>query len=320
MIDGFKPSQRKVLWSLIKKNLKDKDDIKVAQLSGYVSEVSEYHHGEVSLQGCIINMAQNFVGSNNINLLYPSGQFGSRIQGGDDHASARYIFTKLNSITKVLFNKNDNNLLKKQYEDNNEIEPQFYVPLLPMILINGAIGIGTGFSTKILQYNPLDIIEQIKILFKANNIKDVELPELIPYYKGYTSNIINNGTNKYFSYGTINKINDKFFEITELPIGTWINKYDDLLKSYIDNKTIISYIKNCSDITVNYQIECKDKINYDDMESLYVKFKLKTALNATNMYLYNSENKLTLYNNVSDIIKEFCEVRLEYYNKKKNIY
>ena len=324
MVDGFKPSQRKVLWSLIKKNLKEKDDIKVAQLSGYVSEVSEYHHGEVSLQGCIINMAQNFVGSNNINLLYPSGQFGSRIQGGDDHASARYIFTKLNSISKVLFNKNDNNLLKKQYEDNNEIEPQFYVPLLPMILINGAIGIGTGFSTKVLQYNPLDIIEQIKILFKSDNIKDVELPELIPYYKGYTGNIITNGTNKYLSYGTINKINDTFFEITELPIGTWINKYDELLKSYIDNKTIVSYIKNCSDITVNYQIECKEKINYDDMEALYTKFKLKTPLNATNMYLYNSENKLTLYNNVSDIIKEFCEVRLEYYNKRKehllNIY
>lgn len=324
MVDGFKPSQRKVLWSLIKKNLKEKDDIKVAQLSGYVSEVSEYHHGEVSLQGCIINMAQNFVGSNNINLLYPSGQFGSRIQGGDDHASARYIFTKLNSISKVLFNKNDNNLLKKQYEDNNEIEPQFYVPLLPMILINGAIGIGTGFSTKVLQYNPIDIIEQIKILFKSDNIKDVELPELIPYYKGYTGNIITNGTNKYLSYGTINKINDKFFEITELPVGTWINKYDELLKSYIDNKTIVSYIKNCSDITINYQIECKEKINYDDMEALYTKFKLKTPLNATNMYLYNSENKLTLYNNVSDIIKEFCEVRLEYYNKRKehllNIY
>ena len=86
-------------------------DSKVAQLSGSVSELSRYHHGEQSLNGTIVNMAQNFVGSNNINLLEPNGQFGTRLQGGDDSASERYIFTQLNPLTRYIFPEADDSVL-----------------------------------------------------------------------------------------------------------------------------------------------------------------------------------------------------------------
>lgn len=96
MIDGFKPGQRKVVYTCLKRN--DKREVKVAQLAGSVAEHSAYHHGEVSLMSTIINLAQNFVGSNNINILQPIGQFGTRLAGGKDSASPRYIFTMLRYI------------------------------------------------------------------------------------------------------------------------------------------------------------------------------------------------------------------------------
>ena len=164
LMDGFKPSQRKVLYGCIKKGLYS--DIKVAQLSGYISEHSSYHHGEVSLQGTIINMAQDFVGSNNINLLYPSGVFGTRILGGKDAASPRYIFTHLMPVTKVLFNEHDNKLLDYLDDDGVSIEPKYYIPIIPMLLVNGSEGIGTGYSTNIPCYNPDEIIHLKKLVTK----------------------------------------------------------------------------------------------------------------------------------------------------------
>merc|ERR1719198_2381496 len=115
VVDGFKPTQRKVLWAAFKRNLKS--DVKVAQLAGYISEHAAYHHGEVSLQGTIVAMAQSFVGSNNINLLVPSGQFGTRLQGGKDAASARYIYTRLDRIARVIFHPDDDAVLDYQYEE-----------------------------------------------------------------------------------------------------------------------------------------------------------------------------------------------------------
>merc|ERR1719183_2517102 len=122
IMDGFKPSQRKVLYCCFKRNLRT--DCKVAQLVGYVGEHSAYHHGEMSLAGTIISMAQDFVGSNNLNLLVPSGQFGTRIQGGSDHASARYIYTRMSPITRLIFPAYDDAIVKYQIEDGQKIEPE----------------------------------------------------------------------------------------------------------------------------------------------------------------------------------------------------
>lgn len=313
LIDGLKPSQRKILWSCFKKNLTN--EIKVSQLAGYVSEVSEYHHGENSLIGCIINMAQNFIGNNNINLLSPQGQFGSRIFGGKDHASPRYIYTNLNPITFKLFNKLDNNLLVKQFEDNNEIEPAFYVPLLPLILINGAHGIGTGYSTTILQYNPLDIIKNIRNLLHNKN-----LDELLPYYKNFTGQIIKDNNNKYNSYGIITQIKNNMLEISELPIGEWTNNYETFLDKLCIKKTISSYNKYSNDIMVKFHIKLPNDItlNNTTYDDFITKFKLKNNLNATNMHLYNQDGIITKYNDVNDILFEFYCIRLGYYQKRKD--
>ncbi|AQK54493.1 DNA topoisomerase 2 [Zea mays] len=184
MVDGLKPGQRKILFCSFKRNFVK--EAKVAQFSGYVSEHSAYHHGEQSLAGTIIGMAQNFVGSNNINLMYPSGQFGTRAQGGKDAASPRYIFTKLSHITRSIFPKDDDILLNYLNEDGQSIEPTWYMPILPMVLVNGSEGIGTGWSTYIPNYNPRDILANLRRLLNGESTVPMH-----PWYRGFKVSIMN---------------------------------------------------------------------------------------------------------------------------------
>ena len=160
LFDGLKPSQRKILFACFKRKLYS--EIRVAQLAGYVSENAAYRHGEASLQGAIIGMAQNYVGSNNINLLEPNGQFGTRIMGGGDAASSRYIHTELNKLSTFIYPKEDFPLLEYVEDDGLSVEPYYYVPIIPMVLVNGMTGIGTGFSTNIPCFNPKDICKNIR--------------------------------------------------------------------------------------------------------------------------------------------------------------
>lgn len=147
--------------------------MKVAQLAGSIAEHTAYHHGEVSLMSTIINLAQNYVGSNNINLLQPIGQFGTRLMGGKDSASPRYIFTMLSPLARAIFHPHDDALLKYLKEDNQKIEPEWYMPVIPMVLVNGSEGIGTGWSTKIPNYNPREIIENLKRMIRGEDPVDM---------------------------------------------------------------------------------------------------------------------------------------------------
>lgn len=176
--DGLKPGQRKVMFGCFKRNLKK--EIKVAQLGGYVSENTAYHHGEQSLTSTIVGLAQNFVGSNNINLLEPNGQFGTRMQGGKDAASARYIFTNTSAMTRAVFHPADDPLLNYLVEDGQRIEPEYYLPTVPMLLINGADGIGTGWSTQIPNYNPVDVVDNLRRLMKGEDV----VP-MTPWFRGF---------------------------------------------------------------------------------------------------------------------------------------
>ena len=195
MVDGLKTSLRKILFCAFKRKLTS--EIKVAQFSGYVSEHSAYHHGEASLNGAIVNMAQTYVGSNNIHLLMPNGQFGTRLEGGKDSASERYIFTMLNPITRFIFPSADDNILTYLNDDGLYVEPIYYAPIIPMILVNGSKGIGTGFSTEILCYNPLDIIHYLQLKLTSQE----PCIDFIPYYDGFTGTITKENESKFLVKG-----------------------------------------------------------------------------------------------------------------------
>lgn len=233
VMDGLKPSLRKILYCCFARKLTD--EIKVSQLAGYVSEKSAYHHGEASLFGAIINMAQNFCGTNNINLLFPSGQFGSRLQGGNDSAAPRYIFTRLNAITSRLYPSADEPLYKYNEDDGTKIEPVYYAPILPMVLVNGASGIGTGWSCELPQFNPLDVLKVLRGRILAASGKLEKAPhmmsDMMPWYRGFKGTVTKLGKNRWITRGVYRRIDNKTIEVTELPIGFWTQDFKDLLNN-----------------------------------------------------------------------------------------
>jgi DNA topoisomerase-2 len=302
-MDGLKVSQRKILFSAFEKNLVN--EIKVAQFSGYVSEHSGYHHGEASLNGAIVHMAQDFVGSNNINLLMPNGQFGTRLQGGKDSASERYIFTKLNMLTRFIFKKSDDAILKYLDDDGMLVEPIFYTPIIPMVLVNGAEGIGTGFSTKIPCFNPKDLIQYIRdvITHKTPNI------DLIPYYKGFKGTIEIDNETRYITKGIFTQNKNKI-DITELPIGTWNEDYIVFLEKLVEEGTIKDYKDLSTDKNVNIQV-------VGTIEDVEKTLRLTSTLSISNMNLFNEKEKLTHYTKPHEIIDDFILKRIVYYEKRK---
>ena len=333
IMDGLKISLRKILFAAFKKNLTA--EIKVAQFSGYVSEHSGYHHGEASLNGAIVGMAQNFVGSNNINLLLPNGQFGTRMQGGKDSASERYIFTMLNKITRNIFNPADDNILKYLNDDGMSIEPIFYAPIIPMILVNGSKGIGTGFSTDIMCYNPLEIINYLRHKL-CNDEEELQKIEFVPYYEGFKGDISKIGEGKFLIKGIYEKIGPDKIKVTELPVGFWTEDFKELLETLIEpgndkeGKKIQSSVKDYDDMSKDTNIDftitfAKGKLNELEetkaehgCNGLQKLLKLYSTNSTTNMHLFNAEDKLKKYDNVNDIIDDYYKTRYEMYQTRKD--
>ena len=319
VFDGLKPSQRKILYSCLKRNLYK--EIRVAQLAGYVSEKSAYHHGEASLQGAIIAMAQNFVGANNINLLMPNGQFGTRIMGGSDAASPRYIHTELNKIVDTLFPPIDSDLLAHNYDDGVQVEPIYYLPIIPMVLVNGMVGIGTGFSTSVPQFSPRDIIDNI-----INKLNNKPYTAITPHYNNFTGTILQIDEYNYMSKGVYNIIDEETIEITELPIGRWIDDYKKFLDSLLNDekKIITDYVNNSSDHRVHFLIKIdKHKLlslqwsennNIDGIEKI-LKLTTTKGLSTSNMHLYDKSH-IVKYNDIYEIFDAFIAERRDLYKKR----
>jgi DNA topoisomerase-2 len=314
IMDGLKPSQRKVLYGCMKRHLYS--EVKVAQLSGYISEHTSYHHGEASLQGTIVNMAQDFVGSNNINLLDPIGQFGTRLQGGKDSGSPRYIFTKLRNISKIIFNEHDSALLEYLEDDGLSIEPKYYIPIIPMILVNGSEGIGTGYSTNIPCYNPKDIIENLTKLING----DDQLETMVPWYKGFKGTIVKEPEdNKYLTTGVWKRINTTTIEVTELPIGKWTQTYKEFLDSLVEENEIIDYKNNSDDVNIDFKIVMQKTV-IDDLinKNLIIKkLKLTSSINTSNMHVFDAECKIRKVSSPEEIIYRFYKIRKAHFIKRK---
>lgn len=324
-IDGLKESQRKILYAVRKRNLKySGSSLKVAQLSGYTAEHSNYHHGEQNLQDTIVNMASGFVGTNNIPLLYPDGGFGSRNEGGSDAASARYIFTKMEGMTEYIFRSEDDPLLTAVNDDGDLVQPEHYIPIIPMILVNGSTGIGTGWSSNIPCYNPLDIVACVKTWIEYNgdvflddpdnNSNSISLlPDIIPWYRGFKGEIKEDGERRYATNGIIKSTKKDTKEIIELPIGLWTNKFKDFCEDLVIDKQLKS-IKNYSTTRDVHFILNESQ---DGLSCTLTNLKLQTYLYTSNMVLFTEKNQLKKYNTTSEIIDNFCKVRLEYYVKRK---
>merc|ERR1719424_1393130 len=319
VVDGFKPGQRKVLFGCFKKKVTS--DIKVAQLSGYVAEQASYHHGETSLQGTIVGLAQSYVGSNNVNLLVPSGQFGTRLCGGKDHAAPRYIFTRLAKATRCLFPQEDDQVLEYLKDEGQSIEPKWYCPIIPMIAVNGAEGIAVGWSCSVPNHNPRELIANMRKFIRGET-----MDKLLPWYKGFKGTITELAEKgKYECTGIVTKRGRTRVEISELPVKRWTQDYKEWLLEQLpkigeERKAQITDVREYhTENSVHFVLSLTpDKLTEADRRGLQKVFHLKSSVATTNMWLFDPNGKLKKYESVEAIIADFAKVRLEVYEKRKN--
>lgn len=377
IMDGLKPSQRKIMFAAFKRKLKKK--IKVSQLAGYVSEHTSYHHGEDSLNSTIISMAQDYVGSGNINLLYPAGSFGTRMGGseagnfkkGDDASAPRYIYTYMSNACQKIFDAVDTPLLNHQVDEGVPIEPEFYLPVIPMILVNGSAGIGTGWSTEIHPYKVTDIIDNIHA-YNSNQ----PLKELIPWHRGYNGTIIKLAKNKYITVGRWRRTGTDSIRIEELPVGCKncmsFKRYVEFLNTLLDDEAAKKHIVTdkkkggkkgaisvkkttkktkdpeddleasikstkfkeavikdydivkATDTELVIDIEFQEgllnaHLNQNDDYKFEKKLKIAHAFSTMNMHMYDMNGKIKKYSDPNEIIREFCDVRSVYYEKRRQL-
>ena len=317
--DGLKTSQRKIMFCCFKRNITK--EMRVSQLSGAVSECAAYHHGEASLQGAIVGMAQDYVGSNNINLLVPAGQFGTRRLGGKDAASPRYIQTHLSDAAIKIFRREDLPVLEYLEDDGLAVEPEWYMPILPMVLINGAMGIGTGFSTLVPTYNPNELRDYLRRRLNDEDPESLAQTELHPWVRGFTGRIVHNGGGKYTSYGKWERTSNTEVRITELPVGYWTEDFKIHIEKLIDTRSDIkNYESYYTDTTVDFVLQFSSKTALDEaLPKLETDLGLASSklMNTTNMYLFNRHCQITKYNTVHEILEEFYQVRMDVYAKRK---
>jgi DNA topoisomerase-2 len=331
VVDGLKTSQRKIIYCAFKRKLLS--EIKVAQFSGYVSEHSCYHHGEASLNGAIINMAQNFVGSNNINYLSPNGQFGTRLHGGSDSASERYIFTQIEPITRHIFHEADDHILKYLDDDGIGVEPEYYVPIIPTVLLNGVSGIGTGFSSTIPPFDAKTIIDYMMRRLNDDNPESVKF---VPHYEGFRGTIksCDEDNRKFLIKGIYKRESDDTVVIYELPIGTWTMPYVSFLETLLDNvdkngKKKTPAIKDFTSLSTESFVKINvvfPKGKLDELEKSVDEFgvngvekllKLTATTNINNMHLFDPKGRLRKYDLVTDICEEFLVTRIHFYQIRK---
>jgi len=322
VIDGLKPGQRKVMYACFKRNLVK--DTKVAELAGYIGEQTAYHHGETSLQGTIVGLAQNFVGSNNVNCLEPSGNFGSRLAGGSDAASARYIFTRLSPFARRVFNSLDEPNLVNNMDDDKQIEPVTYCPVVPMVLINGADGIGTGWSTTIPNYHPVDVVNNLKRRMGRLEGQTSEEPfqPMMPWFRGWKGTPEEAGQNRFNFNGVIREAGDNEVEITELPIRVWTDDFKARLEDIIKAEKVPSFIKDYKEFndhsSVHFVIQLDEKhMKAALAEGLAEKFKLNKTIATSNLVAFDLQGRIRKYEKIEDILDEFYDYRLDMYKKRK---
>ncbi|CCW65302.1 unnamed protein product [Phytomonas sp. EM1] len=312
-VDGLKPSQRKILWAMFKRG--SLEAAKVSQLSGYISEVAAFHHGEVSLQETIVKMAQNFTGGNNINLLVPEGQFGSRQQLGNDHAAARYIFTKLSRFARLLFPSEDDPLLDYMEEEGTLTEPNHYVPIIPLLLCNGTVGIGFGFATNIPSFHPLDVSAVVRSMINGESAKQV-VKRLVPWAVGFQGKVQRGPEGEFLCSGKYAAYRGGRFHISELPWTMSIEAFRQHVSSLASQDVVqrIADYSGANHIDIDLYLREGSVTTWAEVEG-DLSLNQKIYLNAT---VFSPNGVLSpLEGDLAPILQWHYDRRLDLYKKRR---
>lgn len=311
LFDGLKPSQRKAIYGTLIRG-ENAPEIQVERLAAFVAEKSDYHHGTGSLESTIVGLANNYPGSNNLNLMVPSGQFGSRLTR--EAAAGRYIFTKLSDNFRKLFRKEDDLILESNYSDGEKIEPKNYLPILPMVLVNGSQGTGTGHANLILSYNPKDIRKSILQVLDG---KTLTPNKLTPWFRGFSGKVEKDGvTGQVVITGTLKVINTTTIQISEIPIGIYHDQYKETLFKLEDDGIVKSFDSKSTEEGFDFLVTVPRTTTSLSEEELYKKFKL-ISRDTENFTLWNEKGILERFDSAEAIIERFVPWRLEKYEVRR---
>lgn len=313
-VDGLKPSQRKVLYAARKRNMTG--EVKVAQFAGYVSEHSAYHHGEASLNKTIVGMAQEFPGSNNIAILQPSGQFGTRLEGGKDSASERYIYTLMAPITEALFPPGDDAVLPRVLDDGHAVEPEFYTPVMPVSLVNGVCGIGTGFSSSVPSCNPITIATYIRA-----SLNGTTQPTIAPYFQDFKGDIALKPDGKYVTKGVWRRVSKTTIHVSELPVGVWTQDFKTRLEKLLADKqhpSVKDYADMSTDQVIDFTIDFYPGVLDKGDLTTYVDKTLNMVSNKSmnNMHIFDRHKRIQKFAELKDVLDAYIPFRLEFCGKR----
>ncbi len=308
-LDGLTPAARKCLWTFLKRNITK--DVKVNTAQSYADADTHYKQGADSLGQVIIRMAQTFTGSQNINLFMPSGQFGSRSDGGQNPASSRYIHTHLSPITRYLFPAEDDDILPEQIDDGHVVEPHHLMPILPMILVNGATAIATAYANEIPCFRPEDLLERVR-----GKLNQEEWRDIYPWYHKFKG--VTKGDNKgnFTSQGIVTYSEEKkIYHITELPVGQWTVPYKKILAAKEEAGEIVSFKEDHPDDGVHFSVTVSEPVQ--DTEKF---FRLSKKYSSNLTLLVDDPQRqiaIRVFDTVEDIFNYWFERRLFYYEKRR---
>lgn len=306
-IDGFKPSARKIFSVIDSFKSLTKIDI----IATSTSLKTHYKHGSVNLEGVAGGLGQVFTGTNLFSMFKTKGFFGNRVS--PQPGASRYISAMKNPKIDLLYRTEDFNILEINIDEGNKIEPKFYVPIIPAILLSSQSGIGNGYSQTIYSRNIYDLIKYIR----EWNTKDTCTTELLPYFEGFKGEISKTeNNNQYNISGLLKIINTTCIEITELPINTSVDKYIKILEQLEDDKVIKSFKDKCHKNEINFEIKCPRELTKESEEKLYKIFKLKSTITET-LTCIGERNQIVVFDSIYDIIEAYCHVRVDYYTKRK---
>jgi DNA topoisomerase-2 len=324
VVDGLKPSQRKILYACFKRNLIT--GIRVSQLAGYVSEVAAYHHGEASLTAAIVGMAQEYVGTNNLNLLHPQGMFGTRLSR-DSAASPRYIHTHLTPLSRVLFQKDDDGVLRRTTDDDGEpVEPVWYVPIIPLVLVNGALGIGTGFSTAVPSFHVDDVVRCMLSVIDAEGVPPACCDEIEPHYQGFAGTVRSVGARTWVTAGRYERAGPDAVLVTELPVGTYIDDYREFLADGISDGTLPS-LREFTSMGDHERVRIELRFSAGALDGLLADGNafekslrlVSKQITLKNMHMFDAAGRIRRYDGTGEVFAGFYQVRLATYHARREM-
>lgn len=307
---GLKVTANKVAFTAIDKNVTSWQKVEVLANSTALNTL--YMGGSTNIEGVIINMATSYVGSNNFPILDTKGDFGGRLNKAA--AASRYIFTKKHENFDKIFNKIDFNILPRYNFEGEDIEYQFLSFNVPLILLNGANGMGSGHSQNILNRKLEDCIKYIKC-----SLTSKKLPDIPVYYNGFKGTIEQGENDKqWIIKGAIERINKNTTKIIEVPIQESYKSMKKTLDKLVESKIINSYNDLCDPKTDTFLFEIKHSKEFSELSDDEILNKLKLTQKVSENYtIIDENNAVKVFDSAKDLFDHYIKVRLYYYNLRK---